>query len=186
VLPKETWRLHGIRPANHPHRRLGAAMALLKRHKNLLEKATGAIESGGDPGKLFLQVRDDYWSYHFTLGGKTQRKPVELIGESRAEEIVANIVLPFVAALDDDRLRAKAKARYDSLRAAPSNSILRLAGQQLFETPATASRLLKTTRQQQGLMQIFQDFCLNDKSACRQCQFPELAKRWTATRSAKA
>jgi hypothetical protein len=37
---------------------------------------------------------------------------------------------------------------------------------------------MKTSRQQQGLMQIFLDFCLNDKSACRQCQFPELAKRW--------
>jgi hypothetical protein len=178
ILPKEAWRLHGIRPANHPHRRLGATVALLKKHGNLLEKVIGAIESDGDPGKLFLQVRDDYWSTHFTLGGKTQRQPVELIGESRANEIVANVILPFVAALDDDRLRAKAKARYDTLRAAPSNSILRLAGQQLFETPAIARRLLKTARQQQGLMQIFQDFCLNDKSACRQCQFPELARQW--------
>jgi hypothetical protein len=178
ILPKDVWRLHGIRPANHPHRRLGAATALLKRHGNLLEKVTGAIESDGDPVKLFLQVRDDYWSTHFTLGGKTQRKPVELIGASRADEIVANVVLPFVAALDDDRLRHKAKARYDALRAAPSNSVLRLAGQQLFDTPAVASRQLKTARQQQGLIQIFQDFCLNDKSACRHCQFPELVKRW--------
>jgi hypothetical protein len=32
------------------------------------------------------------------------------------------------------------------------------------------------------LMQIFQDFCLNDKSACRQCQFPELVRHWAAPR----
>ena len=38
--------------------------------------------------------------------------------------------------------------------------------------------LINTARRQQGLTQIFQDFCLNDKSACQQCQFPELAKRW--------
>ncbi len=178
ILPKETWWLHGIRPANHPHRRLGAAAALLKKHGNLLEKVIGAIETDGDPGKLFLQARDEYWSAHFTLGGKTQRKPLELIGQSRADEIVANVVLPFIAALDDDRLRAKAKARYDALRPAPGHSILRLAGQQLFETPAAAARSVKTARQQQGLMQIFQDFCLNDKSACQQCQFPELVRRW--------
>ncbi len=183
ILPAGAWRLYGIRPANHPHRRLGAAIALSKKHGNLLEKVTGAIESDGDPGKLFLQARDDYWCTHFTLGGKTQRKPVELIGEARAKEIVANVVLPFLAATDDDRLRAKAKARYDALRAAPSHSVLRLAGQQLFETPAIARRLLKTARQQQGLMQIFQDFCLNDKSACKQCQFPELVQRWTAASS---
>jgi hypothetical protein len=178
ILPKETWRLHGIRPANHPHRRLGAAVALLKRHANLLEKVLGAIETDGDPAKLFLQARDEYWSRHFTLGGKTQRQPVELIGASRAEEIIANIVLPFVAALGDDRLHEKAKARYDALRTTSTNSLVRLAGQQLFDS-AVAGKLAKTTRQQQGLMQVFQDFCLNDKSACRHCQFPELARRWT-------
>jgi hypothetical protein len=29
-------------------------------------------------------------------------------------------------------------------------------------------------------MQIFQDFCLNDKSACHQCQFPDLVRHWNA------
>jgi hypothetical protein len=178
ILPNDTWRLHGIRPANHPHRRLGAAAALLKKHGHLLDKIIGAIETDGDPGRLFVQVRDEYWSTHFTLGGKPQRQPLELIGKSRAQEIVANVVLPFVAALDDDRLRAKAKARYDALRPAPGNSLLRLAAQQLFETSAAAARSLKTARQQQGLMQIFQDFCIHDKSGCRQCQFPELVRRW--------
>ena len=179
VLPKGMWRLHGIRPANHPHRRLGAAAALLKRHGDkLLEKVVGAIESDGDPGKLFLQIRDDYWSHHFTLGGKSQRRASELIGVARADEIVANIILPFAAALDARSLQSQAKARYDALPRAPSNSILRLAGQQLFETGSAAGKFIRTTRQQQGLMQIFQDFCLNDKSACRQCQFPELVKRW--------
>jgi len=178
ILPKETWRMSGIRPPNHPHRRLGAAAALLKRHPNFSEKIIAAIESDGDPAKLFLQARDDYWNYHFTLGGKTQSKSVELIGETRAGEIVANIVLPFVAAQNDPQLAAKAKARYDALCPASDNAIVRLAGQQLFDKVAVAKRYIKSSRQQQGLIQIFQDFCLNDKSACRQCQFPELVKQW--------
>jgi hypothetical protein len=184
ILPAETWRLHGIRPANHPHRRLGAAVALLKKHgEKFAEKIVGAIEGDGDLAKLFLEIRDDYWSHHFTLGGRTQRKATELIGEARAAEIVANIVLPFLAAhaelRGDDKLHAKAVERYHALRGAASNSILRLASQQLFETGSAAGKFIRTTRQQQGLMQIFQDFCLNDKSACRQCQFPELARRWS-------
>lgn len=178
ILPKETWRLAGIRPPNHPHRRLGAAAALLKRHPNFAEKVIAAIETDGDPAKLFLQVRDDYWQQHFTLGGKTQSQSIELIGATRAREIVANIVLPFVAAQSDPQLAQKAKAQYDALRPASDNAIVRLAGQQLFDKAALASRHLKSTRQQQGLIQIFQDFCLNDKSACRQCQFPELVKQW--------
>jgi hypothetical protein len=184
ILPAESWRCHGIRPANHPQRRLGAAVALLTKHPKFLEKVVGAIESGGDPAKFFANIRDDYWSYHFTLGSKTQSRVVELIGASRAQEIVTNVVLPFVAALAenqaDDGLRAKAKARYDALRAGPSNAVTRLAGMQLFEAQSTARKIIKTARQQQGLMQIFQDFCLNDKSACHQCQFPELARRWGA------
>jgi hypothetical protein len=142
-----------------------------------MEKIVGAVESGGDPGKLFANVRDDYWSHHFTLAGKAQARPTELIGATRTQEIVANIALPFVAALDDERMAGIAKSRYDALPAAPSNSVVRLAGAQLLG-PGLADKLARTARRQQGLMQVFQDFCLNDKSGCRQCQFPELVRRW--------
>ena len=85
ILPADAWRFHGVRPANHPHRRLGAAVALLKKHPKLMEKVVGAVESGGDPAKLFSEIRDEYWSHHFTLGGRTQSRASELIGlEPRA------------------------------------------------------------------------------------------------------
>ena len=60
------------------------------------------------------------------------------IGASRTQEIVTNIVLPFVAAYaentGDRKLYETAKARYARLPAAPSNSIVRLAGGQLFHS----------------------------------------------------
>ena len=74
ILPAEMWRFGGVRPANHPHRRLGAAVALLRKHPNFMKKIVGAVESGDDPSKFFVEIRDDYWSYHFTLGGKTQSR----------------------------------------------------------------------------------------------------------------
>jgi hypothetical protein len=184
ILPSDAWRFHGVRPANHPHRRLGAAITLLKKHPRLMEKVVGAVESGGDPATFFSEIRDDYWSYHFTLGGKTQSRASELIGFGRAQEIVVNIVLPFVAAHaqnnGDAKLYEAAKAGYSRLPAAPSNSIVRLAASQLFESAPLTRRSVKTTRQQQGLMQIFHDFCVNDKSGCRHCQFPDLVRRWAA------
>jgi hypothetical protein len=183
TLLTDAWRFNGIRPANHPHRRLGAAVALLKKHGDKsLEKILGALESDGEPAKLFTQLHDNYWDVHFTLGGKIQRRATELIGAARAREIVTNVVLPFAAAIaereSDAKLRIQVAERYRSLRAAPSNSVLRLAGQQLFSTSPAAAKRIRTARQQQGLMQIFHDFCLNDKTACRQCQFPELARSW--------
>ncbi len=187
ILPANLWQFHGIRPVNHPHRRLGAAVALLKKHPKLMEKILGAIESGGDPVTFFAGVHDDYWSHHFTLGSKTQSEASELIGVSRAQEIVTNIVLPFAAAyaqsIGNPKLYEAARTAYWRLPAAPSNSILRLAAGQLFENPPLARRSIKTTRQQQGLMQIFHDFCLNDKSGCRHCHFPELVRHWAAATS---
>ncbi len=186
ALPAETWQFHGQRPANHPHRRLGAAVALLKRHPHLMEEVLAAVENDDDPGRWFAPVRDDYWSDHFTLGGKTQRKAAELIGAARAREIVSNIVLPFAAAYarsaGKTALAQKVKECYDRLRPAPSHSVLRLATQQLFGPPPAGRQFMTTTRRQQGLMQVFQDFCINDKSACQQCQFPELVKQWSAGR----
>jgi len=183
VLPLAAWRLASTRPANHPHRRVGAAAALLRRHPNFAEKVIAAIESDGDPARLFLQVQDEYWSRHFTLGGRTQRAGVELIGAARAEEIVSNVVLPFVAASADERgdvkLQQRVFAQYARTPAQPSNATLRLAAQQLFGQVNAARAYLKTARRQQGLIQIFQDFCLHDKSVCRQCQFPEIVSRWT-------
>ncbi len=183
ILPLDTWRMYGIRPVNHPHRRLGTAIALLKKHPNFAEKIIAAIESDGDPAKLFLQIKDDYWMHHYSLGGKTQSKATELLGASRVQEILSNIVYPFAAAYaenrNDVRLFSKAKEKYDSLPPSGDNAILRLAGQQLFDKAIEASRHIQSNRQQQGLIQIFQDFCLNDKSGCQQCQFPELVQRWT-------
>jgi hypothetical protein len=182
VLPAGVWRLSGTRPANHPHRRIGAAAALLKKHPNLMEKVIGAIETDGDPAKLFLQVRDEYWSRHFTLGGRAQAKPVELIGAARAQQILTNVILPFAAAYaaanNDERLAAKALDQYSALPAGELNGLLKLAGQQFFETATETRRYLKTERRQQGILQMLLDFCVNDKSICRLCRFPELAAAW--------
>lgn len=182
ILPATAWRFTGIRPANHPHRRLAAAWALLKKHPNLAERVLGAVETGGDPAALFLNLRDDYWSTHFTLGGRAQSNPTELIGSQRAREITINIALPFAAAVaglqNNARLADRVQLAYAQLKPSSPNNITRLACHQFFESQSPVRNILKTERRQQGLLQVFQDFCLNDKSGCSQCRFPDLAKRW--------
>ena len=185
VLPDTAWRRTGIRPLNHPHRRLGAAAALLKKHPDLFAKTIGALETGGDPTKLFLQLRDDYWTRHCTLGGKTQAKPMELLGPLRVQQILSNVILPFAAAHAeinaDTRLLEQVRQRYAALPAGEHNSLLRLAGQQFFPTDAEARRRLNTERRQQGILQVLLDFCVNDKSLCRDCRFPQMIETWHET-----
>jgi hypothetical protein len=64
------------------------------------------------------------------------------------------------------------------LPAGETNTLLRLAGQQFFATDAEARRHLNTERRQQGIMQILLDFCVNDKSLCRDCKLPEMVESW--------
>jgi hypothetical protein len=37
---------------------------------------------------------------------------------------------------------------------------------------------MKTVAQQQGLLQIYEDFCLQDNSDCAHCPFPEQMGKW--------
>jgi hypothetical protein len=189
ILPAQTWRLRGIRPANHPHRRLGAAIALLREGTGLLETMMNDVrkeESGDAVARHLTSLSDAYWSNHYTIGGPPQKSSSELIGEARAQEMITNVVLPFAVALaeitGDNRLLKRARARYADLKATSTNSVVRLASQQLFGNVKTAQPFLRSERQQQGLIQIFQDFCLNDKSACQQCLFPGIAKAWSEKR----
>jgi hypothetical protein len=39
-------------------------------------------------------------------------------------------------------------------------------------------QLMKTIAHQQGLLQIYEDFCLQDNSDCAQCPFPEQMQKW--------
>ncbi len=182
ILPRSLWKLHGIRPSNHPHRRVGAAASLIQKHPNLLEKLIDAVDRGCDLEPLFADLHNEYWEHHSTLGGKFQKRATQLIGEGRSKEIVTNVVLPFLAAysieLVNEGLQEKVLARYAALPLGPTNSVLRLASQHLFVGSHISRDRVTTTRQQQGLLQIFYDFCVNGKSACKKCRLPDLVAHW--------
>ncbi len=183
VMPTKSWQRSGIRPANHPHRRLGIAAALIRKQPDLFEQVQEAVKQHGDPLILFTSLEDAYWNHHFTLGGKPSVKQVKLIGSSRAQEILGNVILPFCAAsfrlANKVSLAKTCLERFRGLRRTTPNATLRLAAQQLFDSQTTARRVIHTACQQQGLLQVFQDFCLQDKTACEQCPFPELVEQWT-------
>ena len=67
ILPRAAWRFHGLRPANHPSRRLALASHWLA-DNDFIPKIEKWI--AGDRAGLMemLQVeRDEFWSWHWTL-----------------------------------------------------------------------------------------------------------------------
>lgn len=177
VLPASVWNFTGHRPINHPHRRLAAAATLLRQRGDVWPACRQALLQDDDPSRVFRGLEDEYWSRHCTLGGRPMKQPAELIGAARAEEIVVNVILPLAFALgrDEPVLRQRAEQQFLRRRpTAPHSVMLRAVAHLLPAQP----RVLTTAAHQQGLLQVFEDFCLQSDQPNGQCRLPELVARW--------
>jgi hypothetical protein len=62
---------------------------------------------------------------------------------------------------------------------AASNGAARIATQRMLLSALTP-RQMREALIQQGLLQVFRDYCQTDCSQCQECTFPQLVKSWTA------
>jgi len=188
ILPAKVWRLSGTRPLNHPQRRL-AALSMLAREWPAFRRCLGKAIAGGTSASrtdssrgepattvasFFSGLDHPFWKFHYTLTAEASPKPMALIGESRAAEILANVLFPFWLAEDTEIW-----SDYARLSARLSNRRLETAGSRLFGNDPRRAQFLKTVAHQQGLLQIYEDFCMRDNSDCAQCPFPEQIAKWT-------
>ena len=169
VLPVRAWKLAGLRPANHPQRRLAALVQLARRW----EEARALIDGGGaglaKAVTTFLTgLHDPHWDHHYTLTSARSARPVALIGGTRATEMLANVFFPLAIAEDAGLWDTYAKLPAPSQSRRVATAAIRLFG----HDPERAAPWLKTTAHQQGLLQIYEDFCLEDDSDCERCTFP--------------
>ena len=171
ILPPKLWRLSGSRPVNHPQRRL-AALSVLTGAWPAFRRSSGQTNVAAVE-KFFAGLDHPFWKFHYTLTADASPKSMAIIGESRVAEILANVVLPFWLAENLD-----AWSEYSKLPARLSNRRLETAATRLFGDDPTCSQFLKTLAHQQALLQIYEDFCLQDNSDCAQCPFPEQMLKW--------
>ena len=75
--------------------------------------------------------------------------------------------------------RPRRLARYEKLPARLTNRRLETGAARLFGDDPRRALFLKTVAHQQGLLQIYEDFCLQDNSDCAHCPFPEQMQKWT-------
>ena len=66
------------------------------------------------------------------------------------------------------------------------NQKVRRASLRLFGEGERGDLFQKRLFQQQGLLQIYEDYCLEDDSACEDCPFPEKLKEWRAEEAVPA
>lgn len=172
TVPKALWKMSGQRPANHPQRRLAALAQLVK-----LWPRVAALREACEPEALIefcTQLRDDYWDYHYTVTSKPSAKRMALLGDSRMTEMLVNVFLPL--AVFDEPTRW---ITFKNLPAPLSNQRVEIATLRLFGPESAVGRLLqKSAAMQQGLLQIYEDFCQRDVSDCEHCPFPAQLAKW--------
>lgn len=182
ILPREVWRFNGIRPANHPQRRLALAAHWLAQ-KDLatrLEEWLAQKVRKQDLVSSLLEImqveKDDFWSSRWTLKAARMTQEQPLLGETRLSDVAMNVVLPWLwlraSKGQNSGLLDEAGNRYLSWPRAEDNSVLRQARRRLLghSTPG----VLKSAAEQQGLIQIVRDFCDHADATCENCPFPGL------------
>ncbi|CAN5900335.1 hypothetical protein BH11VER1_BH11VER1_11200 [soil metagenome] len=169
------WRVAGARPGNHPQRRIGALSVMIHHWKRVFAPLRDVRAwNRSDFTKTLVSLEHDYWNQHYTLLAAPSKAPVALIGGSRVQEMLANVVYPLLVPEDE-----KLWEDYKKLPALLGNQKVRRASLRLFGEHPDATRFQKRLFHQQGLLQIYEDYCLEDDSACAECPFPERLKEWS-------
>jgi hypothetical protein len=171
IVPPKIWKLSGARPLNHPHRRLGALATLVANWRKFSALANNGAAS--DVASLLTTLQHNFWTTHYTLTAQSSTFALALIGDSRAAEVLANVIYPLALANNRDLW-----SDYKKLRAQLSNRSVKIAAARLFADDPRQKQFLRTIVGQQGLMQIYEDFCLRDASDCADCPFPEQMRHW--------
>lgn len=187
VLPREAWRLHGLRPANHPQRRLAlaaywsAAGDLPARVERWSLTPIAVSDLAASLGAVFYVAQDDFWSWHWSFRSVRLPRKQQLLGAARVTDLAINVVLPWLWTRaqegKNEKLRREIERRHLVWPAAEDNAILRLARQRLLSH--SSPKWFRHAAQQQGLMQIVRDFCDHSNAVCDQCGFPQLVRDWT-------
>ena len=197
-LTKKDWSFRAIRPANYPYRRIAALAHLIVRHEKsgmfadfiasyqkILTSAGGKIpdkKTLTSFNDFFCVAADDYWANHCTPDGKTLPESQQLVGSARSREIIINIGLPigliFARAGKFKELETGLNALFQSGKSASDNKMLRFMKHYIFGNQKEMLQVLRSEKQIQGLMQVYQDFCTQNQNNCLQCPFPQVVKKY--------
>jgi len=186
ILPRSVWKFHGLRPANHPQRRL-ALVAHWIASGDLVQKLERWCAAGVPDKSLLVSLRgifeverDEFWSWHWTFRSARLKKPQPLLGDARVTDLAVNVILPWLwtRAVEgkNGKFQRLIEHRYFTWPPAGDNSVLRLARQRLLGVGKHCA--LQSAAAQQGLMQIVRDFCGCSNAVCENCRFPELVRGW--------
>jgi hypothetical protein len=186
ALPASAWRMGGVRPANHPQRRLALAAWWLTQPDLPTRLRSWARQTGASAAIRESLEREltpparGFWLRQLTLRSTASPRPLQLLGAERIADLAANAILPWLWAVADAGHREKVcrevETRYLAWPRAADNAVLKLARARLLG--GAGRKLPPRLAVQQGLHQIVRDYCDHSNSLCDGCQFPDIVRQF--------
>ncbi len=158
------WHGPAGRPANQPTRRLAAA-AMLFTTPEPWKTITNVLQTGATSQSLqhlFAPHESlTFWLYHTSFETQPSEKPRALVGKDRIAAWLNNVVLPLAAATGTPMEDVLVHYKPEQINAIVRHTAARLLGRDHNPALYRRSGIL-----QQGLLQIFQDYC---SGGCHNC-----------------
>ncbi|MEO8513224.1 MAG: DUF2851 family protein [Ignavibacteria bacterium] len=176
-LERSYWNFFGQRPQNFPTIRVAYGSQVVKNilekelSKNIIEIFTSKIF---DTKKaviklnfLFEPSKDEYWSTHYDFGKVSKSKNI-LAGKQRINDIIINVLLPFVIVYSEifnkPEITENAFRLYREFKISADNSIIRVVNDQLIQN---RNIKINTPALEQAVIQLYNFYCTREK--CAKC-----------------
>ena len=174
------WDNSESRPYNRPWRRLAAGIELLKitdwTPSSWLRSLAANSASTQEllKGINSLNNKDTIFK-NYTSFEKIIRPGADLLGKERIADLASNILLPFIRAIGEiegnEKYTDLGKRAYMSMLPRQGNRLTKEASVRFLTPPSRIKDLVKSTCQQQGLLDIYKNFCLALDNNCALCPF---------------
>jgi hypothetical protein len=119
-----------------------------------------------------------YWGPRSRFESRPGRLPQRLVGRQRALTIVVDAMLPVLLCdaytQGDTALQQLLLTSYRIAPRLPGNRMLHDMSRRLLGGDPRLLALVTHARHQQGLLQVFEDYCSHDEGGCQGCGFPQL------------
>lgn len=177
IFDSTEWHFFKLRPQNFPTVRISGGARLVKSildEQNLISVIIKKFTEIWNPKVLINNLRsmfviksEGFWQHHYVFDQPANGEINYFIGISRADEIVINVVFPFLSVYFDvfgkSDLSKKVINVYSHFEQKAENKIVREVAEALNIT-----HLAKKTIFTQGMIELFRNYC--SKGKCLECE----------------
>lgn len=178
TMNKSEWKFFRLRPPNFPTIRLAYGAQIISRillsdlfKEIILSFSDSVFNLRKTEKSLFNLLRpaeDSYWSHNYRFGKSTSKKMV-LLGKNRMDELITNVIVPFVyfyaKMFEKDSVKSNVIEFYTGHKINSANSISKAIRNELLFPKGIS---INTSAIEQAAIQLYNFYCSRGK--CDQCK----------------